>query len=435
MTLLTVSCSTVMEKTGLTPYEARADIELFLATDDPKVENEVLARLEKNDVTHATVKSLLRAQAERPRKKGGLQLGLKMEHNQKQYPYALYVPESTDPGKVVPLVVVLHGLGGNGDTIIQSWIDRFSGEVAILCPSYPMGAWWSKTAEGFVLQLIQEVRYNYAIDYDRVFMMGLSNGAIGAYMLGMFYPDYFAGIVPIAGSITERYMHFLVNLINTPIYMIQGTYDPIFPIAISRRVHQILSDMKSPVIYREHEEKGTAHGGHYLPESEVPGMVAWVKQQTRASNPKVLRMTREANHMDRIHWARLSRGKQLAALQLPGPEKETLNVKNGKIATLFAVHADQNRFELMGKNLDECELFLNEDMVDFDHAIQVTTQEIEETEGQLVPGEKNQNLNQKIEKDMELLLRGFKAQKDPRLLYDAKVKISFEKRISYAFKQ
>ena len=93
-------------------------------------------------------------------------------------------------------------------------------------------------------------------------------------MTGMFYPDYFAGILTIAGSITERYMHFLVNLVNTPIYIIQGVHDPIFPIDTTRRVHQILTDLKSPIVYREHREKGTAHGGHYLPESEIPAMVA-----------------------------------------------------------------------------------------------------------------------------------------------------------------
>ena len=55
--------------------------------------------------------------------------------------------------------------------------------------------------------------------------------------------------------------------------MIQGEHDPVFPIELARRAHKILSDMKSPVVFREHKERGAAHGGHFLPESEVPALV------------------------------------------------------------------------------------------------------------------------------------------------------------------
>ncbi|MEE9258153.1 MAG: PHB depolymerase family esterase [Nitrospinaceae bacterium] len=434
--LLTLGCSVARDLPGLgkPAYDPRPDVELFLSTSYGNVENQVLERLKQNNTSHQTVKKILRETAGKPRKGGGLQLGLQLEHNNKKYPYALYIPDSNEPGKVYPLIVVLHGLGGSGDSIIQTWVKRLSGEFAVLCPSYPMGAWWSKTGEEIVLKLIREVRAAYAVDYNRVFLAGLSNGAIGAYITGMFYPDYFAGILTIAGSITERYMHFLVNLVNTPIYIIQGVHDPIFPIDTTRRVHQILSDLKSPIVYREHREKGTAHGGHYLPESEIPAMVDWLKAQRRTIGPSVIRMTREENHMDRIHWVRLSKGKQLAALQLPGPERETLNVKDGKIATLFAVHKGKNRFEIMGKNLLEYEVYLNDELADFDRPVVITTQEIQEMEKQLVPGEKVLSFHRKVERNMETLLSGFKALRDPELLFDARIKVSVEKTVGFAFK-
>ena len=432
-----ISCTSVQESPVLSKLssDTSQDILLFLSTDNPKVEKEVLDRLKHNKVSHEEVKEVLRKSNRSTKPEPGFQFGLQLDHNNKKYPFALYVPDSFDPQKKYPMLVVLHGLGSSGDSIIRSWVERLAGEFIIVCPSYPMGAWWSKTAEEIVLKLIRQVRAGYSVDHNRVLLAGLSNGAIGAYLIGMFYPDYFAGILPIAGSITERYMHFLVNLINTPIYIIQGTHDPIFPVSLTRRVHKILTDMKSPVIYREHEEKGLAHGGHFLPDAEIPGMAEWLKKQRRPTNPPVIRMTREANHMGRIHWARLSKGNQLAALQLPGPEKETMNVQNGKIATLFAVNPAKNKFNIMGKNLMEYELFLNENMVDFDAPVIITTQKIQEANSQLIPSEKILSFNQKVEKDMGMLLHGFKELQDPNLLFDAKVTITFSKTVGYAYRQ
>ena len=137
----------------------------------------------------------------------GLQSNLKLKIKQKKYSYALYVPESAKPN--MPMIVIMHGMGGSGANTIQKWIERLENKFVILCPTYPMGAWWSKNAENFVLQLIREIRAKYPIDPNRIFLSGLSNGAIGAYLMGMFYPDRFAGVVPIAGGITKRLMSFL----------------------------------------------------------------------------------------------------------------------------------------------------------------------------------------------------------------------------------
>ena len=289
-----------------------------------------------------------------------------------------------------------------------------------------MGAWWALPAEEMVLNLIDETRENYNIDSDRVFLAGLSNGAVGAYMIGMFYPDRFAGLIPIAGSITPRYMHFLMNLRNTPVYMIQGAHDPIFPIKLSRRVHKILSDMKYPVIYREHAKKGLAHGGHFLPESEIPSMVEWISKQNRQNNPDVVRMTREGNHMGLINWAQLIEGKNLALLELPGPENPKPTIRDGKIARMFATRKGSNEFEVMAENIIKYDLYFNSETVDFDKIVTITTQKFQVQGNNLMPGEKKISYKKKVKKDLAVLLYSYKTFRDPNRLYDAKVSILLE---------
>ncbi len=414
------------------PYDLEGDVDLYLSTNDPQVEQEALARLNKQNTPHNAVKQYLKQVGRGTGGTPGLHTDLEYSNGDQTYPYALYAPE-LEAGRDYPMIVILHGMGGSGDRTVKSWLPRLKDEdFIILCPSYPAGAWWSLRAEEMVMDLIQSVKRQYPVDHNRVFLAGLSNGAIGAYMTGMFYPDHFAGIVPIAGAITDRYLHFLVNLKNTPIYSIQGVHDPIFPIQYSRRIRKILNDLQYTIEYREHREQGMAHGGHFLPDSEVPPLVEWLKKTRRDPHPHILRMVREENHLDNIHWAQVTRGLQMAALQLPGPEKENMNIRDGKITTLLAVHKEPNLFEIVAKNLLEHEVYLNAEQVDFDKKFLVTFQELSEQNGKFVTGPQRVSFHEKVEPDLEVLLSGFKRRWDPELLYDARITINLEEKVQFA---
>jgi predicted esterase len=423
-----------MESTP-TAYDPGLDIERFLATEDPIEESDILKRLKESGISHDTIKTHLRASAVGRGGSTGLFLGVPVKHMGKELTYSLYVPESAREGQLLPMIVILHGMGGRGDETLQRWRQRLNDEFIILCPSYPVGAWWTLSAEELVLQLIHETKRRISVDPNRIFLAGLSNGALGTYMIGAFYPDYFAGIIPIAGAISEpHYLHFLINLTHTPVYSIQGQYDPIFSIQFSHRINKILNDMGYPLKYREHSEKGMAHGGHFLPESEVPPLLEWLKEQQREPYSTIIRMVREGNHLDRIQWARVTRGLDMAALQIPGPLPESMNIKDGKATTLIAVHKESNLFEVMGKNLLEMEIYLDADRVDFDQPVMVTFQEMKELEGKFITEQKLVKYHGKVIKDTAILLREFKLRRDPEQLYDAKIIIVLEESSKFAMK-
>ncbi len=428
------ACST----TTSTPPETAQDgsaiqekIDRYLSTTNPGVEAEIVADLKDNGVSTAKLRELIRKRPKSNSGKSGTFINQPVLAGGKKYSFALYAPPMVK-GKTYPLVIILHGAGGNGKSTLTRWVKRLGDDFIIACPSYPMGAWWSFRAEAMVLNLIQHLRANYPIDANQILLAGLSNGAVGAYMLGMFYPDYFAGVVPIAGTISERYMHFLVNMVNTPLYSIQGEHDPIFPIKFSKRIRKILTTMKYPAVFREHDQKISAHGGHFLPESEIPAMVTWMKNQKRKANPKVVRLVRESNHMGPVQWARISKGLKLAALQLPGPEKEPIKVQDGKIATLIGIKTGDNQFEIQGKNLLEHELLLNSDLVDFSKPIKVTFVEIKQEGNKLVTIPKGVSFEGKVKPDINTLLQSYKSRRDPDLLHEAIVTISVEEKVQIA---
>jgi predicted esterase len=434
--LMTTACSVkpLAEKVQ-TPDGLRVDIDRFLSTNDPAEENEILKRIRESGAPHEAIKTLLRESTLGRGGPPGLFQRVPVKHMGKELTYSLYVPGSAQAGKPLPMIVVLHGMGGRGDLTLQRWQKRLNDEYIILCPTYPIGAWWTLSAEELVLQLIRETRARYPVDPNRIFLAGLSNGALGTYLIGMFYPDYFAGVIPIAGAVSEpHYLHFLINLTHTPVYSIQGTHDPIFPIQFSRRIYRILTDMNYPLTYRKHSERGTAHGGHFLPESQLPGLMEWLNEQRREPYSTVVRIVREANHLDRIQWVRITRGLKMAALQIPGPLPESMNIQDGKATTLIAVHKEKNLFEVMGKNLLEMELYLSADRVDFDQPVMVTFQEIKTLKGKFVTGQKRVKFNGTVQRDTALLLRDFKLRRDPEQLFDAKLTVVLEESSQFALK-
>jgi hypothetical protein len=155
-------------------------------------------------------------------------------------------------------------------------------------------------------------------------------------------------------------------------------------------------------------------------------MAAWLSVQERIKTPRTIRMTREGNHLDSIFWARISKGKKMAALQIPGPEKENLNIQDGKVATLFATLKTENRIEVMGKNLIDYEIYLSLEMIDFSKLVTVLNREIIDKGKGLVPGESTVGFNGMVRKDLGVLLRSFKRRRDPDLIFDAVLRISLK---------
>ena len=109
--LFAVSCSALPESgTVREVINVKSEVDLFLSTQDPKVQNRVLESLKSAKVSHETVKSILRAGAKKSTGSVGLQSNLQTRKNGKDYPYALFLPESSGSDEKIPLLVVLHGL-------------------------------------------------------------------------------------------------------------------------------------------------------------------------------------------------------------------------------------------------------------------------------------------------------------------------------------
>ena len=141
--------------------------------------------------------------------------------------YRVHVPAGYDPARPVPLLVALHGGGGNMDFQANDALygqitksDR-EGFIAVFPNGYsrlPGGKFATWNAGnccgaardqaiddvGFIRQVVADVAQRWSIDRERIYATGMSNGAMMAYRLACEMSDVFKAIAPVAGTDNTR---------------------------------------------------------------------------------------------------------------------------------------------------------------------------------------------------------------------------------------
>jgi len=333
------------------------------------------------------------------------------------YRYSLYVPPSYRPTESYALIVCLHGAGFSGDAYLERWQPRLGERYILVCPSYPAGSWFTRRAEDLVLAVIRTVQRRYHIDPDRIFLTGMSNGGIGAWLIGMHQAPMFAGIAPMASGIDDVLFPFLENLRNTPAYIIHGSQDQVMPVELSRKLDKELDHLGYPHVYHEHDRTHPMAGGHYFPREELPELVRWFDQQHRTAAPKTLTVVREASHLVPFSWIRIDATDRIASFSEDLVDKGDDDIRRRSYARVVATIAASNRIDVRTDHVRQYTLFLNEDLVDVSKPITVVTDGAVSYEGTLTPSP-------------EKLLRQMRLRQDSRQLFPISLTIPVRKQPS-----
>ena len=161
--------------------------------------------------------------------------------------YVRYEPPGLDPSRAVPLVLVLHGRGGNGT--IAERLYGMSDQAALhgFVVVYPdaLGdppTWHSGLGLGgsqgddvaFVRALVEREAGTRALDQSRVFTCGHSSGGLMSYRLAAEASDLFPAVGIVAGSVGVRGPNGRTITIPKPprpvsVIHFHGTDDPLVP--------------------------------------------------------------------------------------------------------------------------------------------------------------------------------------------------------------
>jgi polyhydroxybutyrate depolymerase len=154
--------------------------------------------------------------------------------------YYVHVPPSYDPNKPTPVVLALHGATMNGPLMASfSGLNQKADEAGFLAV-YPNGTgnFWNggnccgSAAQNnvddvaFIAAVLDDLAGACRLDPGRVFVTGMSNGAIMAYRLASELSGRIAAIAPVAGTMgTETCQPQRA----VPVLHLHGTQDEYIP--------------------------------------------------------------------------------------------------------------------------------------------------------------------------------------------------------------
>jgi poly(3-hydroxybutyrate) depolymerase len=149
----------------------------------------------------------------------------------------LFVPEFVKSGTPAPLVVLLHGSGRNGLTLVDKWKDLAAKEgIIVVGPDSLDPSVWNSPADGpdVLRDLVENIKSRYTINPRRVYLFGHSGGAVFALYMSLLESQYFAATAIHAGAISKNDPAIAVAKRKTPIAIFIGTKDRFFPLEAVR---------------------------------------------------------------------------------------------------------------------------------------------------------------------------------------------------------
>lgn len=218
-------------------------------------------------------------------------------------PYRLFRPSAS--GKL-PLVVYLHGSGGQGDdNLKQLEFGNIFGTRVWLLPDnqkkFPCYVIAPQTDRGWarydmsagpkgparilpgigdgnemVLNIIKALQREFSIDERRIYVTGQSMGGLGVWNIVSNRPGFFAAAVPCCGS---RGVDDGAGSPQTPVWVFHGGSDQVVPVSISRERVAARRKAGGEPLYTEYA--GVDHNAWEWAYTE-PELVKWVFAQKRA---------------------------------------------------------------------------------------------------------------------------------------------------------
>lgn len=172
--------------------------------------------------------------------------------------YVLYVSSKVKPDVPAPLIVALHGFGGDANFIVRDKLIDLAeegGYIVVGPMGYNTSGWYgspvialgnqpvrvnlTELSELDVMTVLQIARSQFNVDPNRVYLMGHSMGGAGTIFLGQKHADYFAAIAAIAPAAfmmqsNQKDMLAPIKNAGLPIMITQGSNDPVVPAANTR---------------------------------------------------------------------------------------------------------------------------------------------------------------------------------------------------------
>ncbi len=257
-------------------------------------------------------------------------------------PYRLYVPKNYDENKngKYPLCLFLHGWFGTYRIepfgFKNDYLDSEQREMFVAVLNGRGSLTFRQFAQTELFDVLDDIRKNYNIDPERVYVAGHSQGGMASFFLATRFPDRFAALVPESGAANQG---FFENVI-APLSIHHGDQDSAAMVDWSRLAYLQLQRLGKAVEY--HEYPGVEHAVWPAMEAQfdLPG---WLLKQKRKPAPPEMTLVCDSqlryNHSCWVAIDGLLRQAELGKVKARIIKKNVIEVKTENVSSL---HLDLN---------------------------------------------------------------------------------------------
>lgn len=176
------------------------------------------------------------------------------EHREEKWKFPFVEYSCGETKQNLPLIVQLHGAGERGygkddlDKVdvhgFSKYLENSEHECIVIMPQCPVDTFWAARVESIV-EFIQQLKNEYNVDEDRVYLTGLSMGGYGTWFTSMARPDLFAAIAPVCGG----GMAWNAGVLTMPIWAFHGAEDSLVSVTQTDEMVSKLKELGRDVTY------------------------------------------------------------------------------------------------------------------------------------------------------------------------------------------
>ena len=275
-------------------------------------------------------------------------------------PYFIHIPQNYDHANPAPILVYLHG-GVKRKEFIEDF-SEYVPQITALFPDevinnwfflFPQGnqytIWWELVGMENIKTQIRNLKENYNINDNRIYMTGFSDGGSASFHFALTDPNLFAAFYPLNGFIAvgsrlTKNPAYLPNMQNRHSRAINTDEDSLYPSTNMRLLMELSLQAGADLLYKEYW--GIGHDFGYAG-VDIPIMVEDMKNQARdifRSNILWESSIPEFNYCD---WLEITK---LDTLETPKEWQKEYNIKMENKRIQFGFYHDE-KFEGMGVNV------------------------------------------------------------------------------------
>ncbi len=254
---------------------------------------------------------------------GVVQRAFKSAFDGKLHPYTIFIPEQYDGKTPLPMIADLLAPGppttlkaetlGGGKFSYTPVLEMLNEEdfIVVWPPAFRRAE-----AEANFFAVLEEMKRDYVVDEERIFLTGVSGGGFSSWLIGLHYPDQIAAIAPITTNTVQRVgkgkedspidepnsvFYFPMNALHVPVLMLHGGADRVSP--AETQVYPMVEKMRElglPLEYEEYPGVGHGLGDRYY--DGYARLLEFFAGKRNIRHPKTIDFTTASQKYNKAYW-------------------------------------------------------------------------------------------------------------------------------------